>query len=161
MQWSYEGKKLDAGVKHISWHPPWVIPAGDVADEFAGLLPENHRVRDAVGLGRIPSAWWTVNCKYNAVYDVHRLNVSDLLNREAVESYHDVRPQARYDFVRRAPDLVATAHVVRAELIMRFENQRQSVRTSDSESSNAEEGRTASPRCATLVAPLHWARPDS
>ena len=28
MQWSYEGKKLDCAVKHMSWVPPWVRPRG-------------------------------------------------------------------------------------------------------------------------------------
>ena len=26
MQWAFEGKKLDATVKHLSWLPPWVRP---------------------------------------------------------------------------------------------------------------------------------------
>ena len=90
MQWSWEGKKFDATLKHFAWRPPWVLPSGpEVADEFSGYLPEEHRVEDAVGLDRLPSAWWTLNTKYNAVYDVHRLNVRDPSAREAVEAYQD------------------------------------------------------------------------
>ena len=29
MHWAYEGKKLDAGVRYLSWLPPWVSSAGD------------------------------------------------------------------------------------------------------------------------------------
>ena len=29
MQWQYEGKKLDATVKHLSWVPPWVKAKSD------------------------------------------------------------------------------------------------------------------------------------
>ena len=33
MQWAYEGKKLDATVKHMSWRPPWVEPGDEGSDE--------------------------------------------------------------------------------------------------------------------------------
>jgi hypothetical protein len=32
MYWSYEGKKLDAAVKHLSWCPPWVEKPADSED---------------------------------------------------------------------------------------------------------------------------------
>ena len=115
-QWKFEGKKLDAGVKHVSWLPPFVRPVGAVADEHAGLIPEHHQVDDTIGLGRIPTAWWTLNCKYSAAYDVHRLNVRDSGGRAAVDSYHDEFGQVRFDFLRKAPDLVATQLALRAEL---------------------------------------------
>ena len=60
-----------------------------------------------------------MNTKYNAAYDVHRLNVRDPSGREAVVAYQDTMGQVRFDFVRRAPDLVATAMALRAELITR------------------------------------------
>ena len=33
MQWAYEGKKLDATVKHMSWRPPWVQAPEEDSDE--------------------------------------------------------------------------------------------------------------------------------
>ncbi len=48
MAWAYEGKKLDAGVKFLSWRPPWVIPrpgdrgaVGVERDEQVRLLGES------------------------------------------------------------------------------------------------------------------------
>ena len=40
------------------------------------LLGWNARVTDGVGLGRWPGFWWTLNCAYNHVYDIQRLNVA-------------------------------------------------------------------------------------
>ena len=77
MQWAYESKKLDCTVKHLSWVPPWV-DQGDVGEVCVGrrfLGDDSILVPDTVGLGRHPSFWWTMNCKYNAAYDVQRLNV--------------------------------------------------------------------------------------
>ena len=64
--------------------------------------------------------WWTQNCKYNAVHDVHRLNVEgdhalDALDT-GVESYVGVRQK----FARDCPDLVAYQIVLRTELNMRI-----------------------------------------
>ena len=77
MQWAYEGKKLDSAVKHMSWVPPWVEGGGAVAEpvgrRFMG--PDSVTVQDEVGLGRHPPLWWTMNCHYNAAYDVQRMNV--------------------------------------------------------------------------------------
>merc|ERR1711965_960705 len=76
MQWSYEGKKLDCAVRHLSWRPPWVAGlAGEEAPGGAEFLMGNTTVKDSVGLGRSPALWWTLNCRYNAAYDIHRLNV--------------------------------------------------------------------------------------
>ena len=101
MQWAYEGKKLDCTVKHMSWVPPWVDREDLGADEkpkgryfmdldgqrFTHLdvppesrpLAEDKVVADCVGLGRHPSLWWTLSCKYNAAYDVQRLNTKSCL----------------------------------------------------------------------------------
>ncbi len=63
-------------------------------------------VEDTVGLGRIPAFWWTQNCKYNASYDIHRLNVGSNFARAAVESVLDEHSHVRFDFTRDAPDIV-------------------------------------------------------
>ena len=66
MHWAYEGKKLTASVQYLSWRPPWVrAPPGadDVAQVF---ISDDHRVDDVLGLGRIPTFWWTLNAKYGA-----------------------------------------------------------------------------------------------
>jgi hypothetical protein len=84
MQWNYEGKKLDAAVKHLSWCPPWVRSEA-TNDMAAGLILEEHRVDDLFGLGRIPTAWWTLNCECNDSYDIHPLNVRAPLGRRAVD----------------------------------------------------------------------------
>ena len=86
MQWNYEGKKLDAAVKHLSWCPPWV--RSEATNEMAaGFILEEHRVGDLIGLGRIPTAWWTLNCECNDAYDIHRLNVRSPLGRRAVDPH--------------------------------------------------------------------------
>ncbi len=63
MQWSVEGRKLSAAVQFLSWRPPWVKPstgADDVAEPF---IEDSQRVEDHLGLGRIPSLWWTLDPK--------------------------------------------------------------------------------------------------
>ena len=52
MYWSYEGKKLDAGVKHLSWCPPWVDRPADNEDsdleEVDEKLGEGNRGGESV-----------------------------------------------------------------------------------------------------------------
>ena len=61
----------------MSWRPPWV-EVGDEGSEDEGrryLGTATWRdVPDNIGLDRYPLTCWTLNCKYNAVYDVHHLN---------------------------------------------------------------------------------------
>ena len=87
MQWAYEGKKLDCAIKHMSWVPPWVRQEGvetePVGRRFMG--EESVLVPDEVGLGRHPSLWWTMNCHYNAAYDVQRMNVRSKSGQAAVD----------------------------------------------------------------------------
>ena len=120
MHWAYEGKKLTASVQYLSWRPPWVrAPPGadDVAQVF---ISDEHRVDDVLGLGRIPTFWWTLNAKYNALFEVHRLNVRGQLERDAVGQYADTLSDVRFDFVRSAPDLAAYMIALRTELAMRM-----------------------------------------
>ncbi len=71
------------------------------------------------GLGRIPTIWWTLNAKYNALYEIHRLNVRSALEQDAVRPYDDAFGDVRFDFVRSAPDLAAYVVALRTELAMR------------------------------------------
>ena len=75
---------------------------------------------DTLGLGRIASLWWIENFKYNAAYELHRLNVGAELGREAVESFDDTLRDVRFDFVKSAPDLACYMHALRTELAMRI-----------------------------------------
>ena len=77
MQWAYESKKLDCAVKFLSWVPPWVRSKDPERKKTFGehFIAEEQRQDDTIGLGRHPSMWWTMNCKYNAAYDVLRLNI--------------------------------------------------------------------------------------
>ena len=67
--------RITATVKHLSWKPPWVSAEDGDEDLAAEFLGNNVAIPDPVGLGRHPNLWWTLNCAYNYVYDIHRLNV--------------------------------------------------------------------------------------
>ena len=109
MQWSYEGKKLENSMKHMSWIPPWVEKGDDehpsVGRRFLGA--ESISVADDVGLGRHPSMWWTMNCKYNAAYDVQRMKTQSALGDASVAAAEAGDKQERFLFTRDNPDLVA------------------------------------------------------
>ena len=77
-------------------------------------------VEDMIGLNRIPVTWFTLNCKYNTAYDIHRLNVASQFARPAVESFRDEHKQVRFEFTRDAPDLATFMISLRAELQMRI-----------------------------------------
>ena len=127
MQWQYEGKKLDATVKHLSWVPPWVkAKSDDVAGgehwQGALFLRESWRdVPDEVGLGRYPSMWYTLNCKYNAVFDVQRMNTKAAgLEESVLGEPQGPGKQERFLFARDNPDLVMFMLSLRTELQMRI-----------------------------------------
>ena len=125
MQWAYESKKLDSTVKHLSWIPPWVDARGQ-----SGELPQGRCfidkevedkvvVGDEVGLGRHPSLWWTMNCKYNAAYDVQRMNTQSLIGDALLDAHDASHSQERFSFTKNSADLVAYMMAVRTELLMR------------------------------------------
>jgi len=124
MQWAYEGKKLDSTVKHMSWVPPWVDAGQDedgqvpVGRRFLGK--ESKAVPDEVGLGRHPSLWWTLNCKYNDAYDVQRMNTACAGGDAALDEQCEGDKQERFRFTRDSPDLVAYMLALRTELHMRM-----------------------------------------
>ena len=99
--------------------------AGSSSD-FMGCAPmcylsDSETVKDTLGYGRIPGAWWTLNHRYNYDHEVHRLNVKDpdatlrALLKETSESRRH-----RFDFVRDAPDIVTQMHALRSELNMKM-----------------------------------------
>ena len=110
MQWAYEGKKLESTVKHLSWVPPWVRVADSergnkFREPFVGTDVDNATViDDEVGLGRHPSLWWTMNCKYNAAYDVQRLNTASDWGHAAVSDRLEGDKQERFHFTRDNQD---------------------------------------------------------
>ena len=105
MHWRFEGKKLDCGVKHLSWVPPWVKPYSGAPNAGHGFVEDKHMVRDGHGLGRIPSTWFTINSKYNSCFDIQRLNTEDKLASAAVGSLLDEHKAVRFDFISNAPDI--------------------------------------------------------
>jgi len=124
MHWAFESKKLDTTVKYLSWLPPWVTRDGEGVETERSLDPffagtGSRRVPDTVGLGRYPSQWWTMNCKYNAAYDVQRMNTKSALGDMSVQESVGGDRQERFEFVRDSPDLVAYMLALRTELLMR------------------------------------------
>ena len=126
MQWAYEAMKLDSTVKHLSWVPPWVrVADSERANKFCEVFfgtDENNPcvIVDEVGLGRHPSLWWTMNCKYNAAYDVQRLNTPSTQGVSDVGGSTAGARQERFEFARDNPDLVAYMLTLRTELLMRI-----------------------------------------
>ena len=126
MQWAYEGKKLESTVKHLSWLPPWVKVAdaersNKFTEHFVGTDTDNAKtIDDEVGLGRHPSLWWTMNCKYNAAYDVQRLNTQSSQAGSSGGGSTSSDRQERFEFARDNPDLVAYVMTLRTELLMRI-----------------------------------------
>ena len=64
--------------------------------------------------------WWTMNCKYNAAYDVQRLNVKSKIGDASVNDREPGDLQERFLFTRENPDLVAYMLALRTELLMRI-----------------------------------------
>ena len=118
MHFAHKRKELDCAVKHLSWRPPWVRRGvGVVGDDSShAFIAANTEVEDSIGLGRIPSQWFTLNCPYNSVYEIHRLNVEAEGANEALTSRDAVSRQVRYDFIRDSPDVAAMMMSLRAEL---------------------------------------------
>ena len=123
MQWAYESKKLDCTVKHMSWVPPWVEMEEEDERHRVGQMfigKDSRVVPDEVGLGRHPSNWWTMNCKYNAAYDVQRMNVKSKLGDASVNDIGAGDSEERFEFTRDNPDLVCYMLAFRTELLMRI-----------------------------------------
>ena len=116
MQWGFERKKVRSTVQYLSWKPPWADSAS-----MEPLLGDSISVQDRLGRGRIPAIWWTLNCKYNAVVDVHRFNgCASAAAAAAIDPRVTDAKECRWQFVRDAPDLVAFQVALRTELLMRI-----------------------------------------
>ena len=85
-----------------------------------GAIAEDKLVPDEVDLGRHPSMWWTMNCKYNAAYDVQRMNTKSALGDASVAAAEPGDKHERFLFTRDNPDLVAYMLSLRTELLMRI-----------------------------------------
>merc|ERR1712110_114942 len=109
----------------MSWVPPWVRQdtRSDGAEESLGarfMDGDDVRVQDTVGLGRHPSLWWTLNCKYNGAYDVQRLNTDSTSGRAGLRTRGEGDKEERFVFTRENPDLVSYELALRTELHMRM-----------------------------------------
>ena len=91
----------------------------DKKDDGDEKVKDLRLVKDDVGLGRFPSCWWTLNCKYNAAYDVQRLDAGRV-GKDAVDENASGNAEERFIFARDNPDLVAFMLCLRTELHMRM-----------------------------------------
>ena len=64
--------------------------------------------------------WWTMNCKYNAAYDVQRMNTASKTGNASLDAHDEGDKQERFLFVRDNPDLLAYMLAMRTELLMRI-----------------------------------------
>ena len=74
----------------------------DPAEEFLG---DNEAVEDQLGLGRHPNLWWTLNCGYSHIYDIHRFNVgADAEKAKAAVAATDSADlrRVRFHFIRNS-----------------------------------------------------------
>lgn len=93
----------------------------DTGEEKQEKPAEDVLVQDPVGLGRHPSLWWTMNCKYNAAYDVQRLNTRSATGTRGLRTRGDGgSKEERFEFTRENPDLVSFQMAIRTELLMRM-----------------------------------------
>ena len=71
---------------------------------------------DTHGYGRIPAFWFTLNCPYNYLYEIHRFqDNADSLRPGDVESR-----RMRYQWCVDNPDIVTFLHALRTELLVRL-----------------------------------------
>ena len=61
-----------------------------------------------------------MNCKYNAAYDIHRLNAGSREAGGAVDEATDMHKRERFLFVKDSPDLVSYMLALRTGLHMRM-----------------------------------------
>ena len=66
--------------------------------------------------------WWTLNCGYSHIYDIHRFNVGvDAETARAAVAAKDGTDlrRVRFQFTRNAPDICSYMMALRSELHMR------------------------------------------
>ena len=79
-------------------------------------MPTSADRRDEYGYGRIPAFWFTLNCPYNYLHELHRFHADDLSRRGTDRDSRRLRTQWCFDH----PDLVCFLHALRIELLVRL-----------------------------------------
>jgi len=71
---------------------------------------------DTYGYGRSPAFWFTLNCPYNYLHEIHRFQ-DDRLCLDAISR---ASKDMRFRWSLDNPDIVCQLHVIRVELIIRM-----------------------------------------
>jgi len=91
-------------------------PTAPTAARVWSSVPPRPNQRDSYGYGRIPAFWFTLNCPYNYLYEIHRFQGRD-------DCFHPTSPEARrlrFQWCLDNADLVCFLHVLRVELLVRL-----------------------------------------
>ena len=71
---------------------------------------------DTYGYGRSPAYWFTLNCPYNYLHEIHRFQDDE----KCLEPLDRVSKDMRFRWSLDNPDLVCQLHAMRVELITRM-----------------------------------------
>ena len=71
---------------------------------------------DTYGYGRSPAYWFTLNCPYNYLHEIHRFQDDD----KCLEPFDRVSREMRFRWSLDNPDLVCQLHAMRVEFIIRM-----------------------------------------
>ena len=102
----------EADVDESDGAPPPCAPAETVW----GATPTSAGRRDEYGLGRIPAFWFTLNCPYNYLHEIHRFHADAVSSGSTDDERRRLRTQWCFDH----PDLVCLLHALRVELLVRM-----------------------------------------
>ena len=86
------------------------------AEDVWSALPTGGLRRNEHGYGRIPAFWFTLNCPYNYLHEIHRLHADDVTLRGTDPGSRSRRMRWCHD----NPDLVCFLHALRVELLVRL-----------------------------------------
>ena len=85
-------------------------------EEVWARVPMDVARRDDHGYGRIPAFWFTLNCPYNYLHEIHRFHADDATLRGTDAESRSRRVKWCYDH----PDMVCFLHALRVELLVRM-----------------------------------------